>query len=179
MLDDDARRLKALSIALEQLQVLPDEKIQLELKQAIQRLRLIVDQYSPLLECYNEAFDQLQESSDSTPRNKFISSSSQQALGNPSRTPVQGVTVTEQTDEGIDLYSGASGIPTPIIRGTNIRVQTIAIAHTRWQQSASEIAEEYDLTETQVQSALKFYDTHRTEIDAAIALEQALEAVHV
>jgi uncharacterized protein (DUF433 family) len=84
-----------------------------------------------------------------------------------------------QTFPEITIRPDISGTLTPIIKGTNIRVQSIAIAHTRWQQSASEIAEEYDLTETQVQSALKFYDTHRTEIDAAIALEQALEAVHV
>jgi uncharacterized protein (DUF433 family) len=182
MLNDDARSLQALSIALKRLQALPDEKTQLELnkvQQAIQELRLMVRQCSPLLEFYDEAFDELQESSDSTPRNKFINSSIQQELGNPDGTPAQGLTIIKQPYEGIDLHSGTSGIPTPVIRGTNIRVQTIAIAHTRWQQSASEIAEEYDLTETQVQSALEFYDTHRTEIDAAIALEQAIEAANV
>jgi uncharacterized protein (DUF433 family) len=80
----------------------------------------------------------------------------------------------------IAMRLGASGVLTPIIKGTNIRVQTIAIAHTRWQQSSSKIATEYDLTETQVQNALAFYEAHRTEIDAAIAAEQALEpAAHV
>jgi uncharacterized protein (DUF433 family) len=72
-----------------------------------------------------------------------------------------------------------SGTLTPIIKGTNIRVQTIAIAHTRWQQSANKIADEYGLTGTQVQSALMFYKTHRAEIDAAIAAEQAIESAHV
>jgi uncharacterized protein (DUF433 family) len=79
----------------------------------------------------------------------------------------------------IAMRLGASGVLTPIIKGTNIRVQTIAIAHTRWQQSPSKIADEYDLTETQVQNALAYYETRRTEIDAAIAAEQALEPAHV
>jgi uncharacterized protein (DUF433 family) len=79
----------------------------------------------------------------------------------------------------IAMRIGASRIQTPVIKGTNIRVQAIAIAHTRWQQSPSKIAVEYDLTETQVQNALAFYEAHRTEIDAAIAAEQALEPAHV
>jgi uncharacterized protein (DUF433 family) len=79
----------------------------------------------------------------------------------------------------ITMRLGASGVLTPIIKGTNIRVQTIAIAHARWQQSPSKIATEYDLTETQVQNALAFYEAHRTEINAAIAAEQALEPAHV
>lgn len=79
----------------------------------------------------------------------------------------------------IAICSGASGIPTPVIKGTKIRVQTLVTAHRRWQLSPSEIAKEYDLLETQVQSALTFYETHRAEIDAAIAVEQALEPAHV
>jgi uncharacterized protein (DUF433 family) len=79
----------------------------------------------------------------------------------------------------ITMRLGASGVLTPIIKGTNIRVQTIAIAHSRWQQVPSKIADEYDLTETQVQNALAYYETHRTEIDATIAAEQALEPAHV
>ena len=84
-----------------------------------------------------------------------------------------------QTFPEIAMRMGASRIPTPVIKGTNIRVQTIAIAHARWQQSPSKIATEYDLTETQVQNALAFYEAHRTEIEAAIAAEQALEPAHV
>jgi uncharacterized protein (DUF433 family) len=79
----------------------------------------------------------------------------------------------------ITMRLGASGVLTPIIKGTNIRVQTIAIARVRWQQSPSKIATEYDLTETQIQNALAFYEAHRTEIDTAIAAEQALEPAHV
>jgi uncharacterized protein (DUF433 family) len=88
----------------------------------------------------------------------------------------------QQTDLAfpeIAMRLGTSGVLTPIIKGTNIRVQTIAIGHTQWQQSPSKIATEYDLTETQVQNALAYYETHRTEIDAAIAAEQALEPAHV
>jgi uncharacterized protein (DUF433 family) len=79
----------------------------------------------------------------------------------------------------VAMHVGTSGILVSVIKGTNIRVQTIAIAHTQWQLSPSKIADEYNLTETQVQSALSFYEAHRTEIDAAIAVEQALETAHV
>jgi hypothetical protein len=71
MLTDEALSLKALSIALDRLQTLPDEQTKL-LNEAFKQLRLIVCQCSPLLEFYNEEFDQLQENQDSTPRNKFI-----------------------------------------------------------------------------------------------------------
>jgi uncharacterized protein (DUF433 family) len=78
----------------------------------------------------------------------------------------------------IDMNVGASGVLVPVIKGTNIRVQTIAIASIRWQLPPSKIVEEYSLNESQVQSALSFYAAHRTEMDAAIAIEQALEASH-
>ena len=74
---------------------------------------------------------------------------------------------------------GASGIPYPVLKGTSIRVQTIAIAHYHWQLSPSQIASEYDLTETQILTALIFYETHRAEIDTAIASEQATEPAYV
>ena len=35
---------------------------------------------------------------------------------------------------------GAAGIPTPVLRGTGLRVQTIAVAHEHWGMSATEIA---------------------------------------
>lgn len=79
----------------------------------------------------------------------------------------------------IVLRVGASGMPSPVIQGTNIRVQTLVTAHKRWQLSPSQIATEYNLTETQVRTALSFYETHQLEIDGAIALEQALESSHV
>ena len=70
---------------------------------------------------------------------------------------------------------GAARWPTPVVRGTGIRVQTLVIAHRSWRMSASEIADEYDLTESQVRNALAFYEAHRQEIDAAIESEDRIE----
>jgi uncharacterized protein (DUF433 family) len=74
---------------------------------------------------------------------------------------------------GITYRRGASGVLSPILRGTGIRVQTLVLAAEN--QSTSEIAEDYDLTQTQVQEAMGFYEAHRTEIDAYIKSESELE----
>ena len=71
-----------------------------------------------------------------------------------------------------------SGQPVAKIRGTNIRVQTLVIAHRDWELSPSHIAEDYDLTDIQVQDAMAFYQGHRDEINAAIAAEETLEKAH-
>jgi uncharacterized protein (DUF433 family) len=68
---------------------------------------------------------------------------------------------------------GASGILSPIMRNTGIRVQTIVIAAEG--MTISEIGANYDLTESQVQEALSFYKVHRTEIDEHIRAEAILE----
>jgi uncharacterized protein (DUF433 family) len=73
----------------------------------------------------------------------------------------------------ITYRRGASGSLAPVLRGTGIRVQTIAIAAQN--NSPAEIAEDYDLPQAQVQEALGFYETHRVEIDAHIHAEAALE----
>lgn len=73
----------------------------------------------------------------------------------------------------ITYRRGASGSLSPVLRGTGIRVQTIILA--AQDMTPSEIAENYDLTETQVKEASGFYETHRTEIDAFIQAEAALE----
>jgi len=73
----------------------------------------------------------------------------------------------------ITYRRGASGSLAPVLRGTGIRVQTIALAAQN--MTPAEIAEDYDLTETQVQEVLDFYEAHRAEIDAFIQLEAALE----
>ena len=81
-------------------------------------------------------------------------------------------------DPGFPLITyrrGASGWPTPILRGTGIRVQTIVLAFQDWKMTVSEIAEDYDLTESQVQEALAFYEAHRGEVEASIADERQLE----
>ena len=78
----------------------------------------------------------------------------------------------------ITYRRGAAGTPTPVLRGTGIRVQTIVGAVRYWELSLEEIASDYDLTKAQVQEALDFYEAHRAEIDAAIAAEENLEPDH-
>lgn len=73
----------------------------------------------------------------------------------------------------ISYRRGASGTLSPVLRGTGIRVQTIAIANQN--NSPADIAEDYDLPQAQVQEALGFYEAHRSEIDAHIQAEAALE----
>ncbi|ETX02498.1 MAG: hypothetical protein ETSY1_03365 [Candidatus Entotheonella factor] len=70
---------------------------------------------------------------------------------------------------------GVAGQLTPKIRDTNIRVQTIVIAHRDWKLSHAQIAEDYDLTDIQVRDAWAFYQAHRDEIDAVITEEEILE----
>ena len=73
----------------------------------------------------------------------------------------------------ITYRRGASGSLSPVLRGTGIRVQTIALASQN--NTPAEIAEDYDLPLMQVQEALGFYGVHRVEIDAHIQAEAALE----
>jgi uncharacterized protein (DUF433 family) len=75
----------------------------------------------------------------------------------------------------ITYRRGAAGWPTPVIRGTGIRVQTIVVDHHSWNMGIAEIAADHDLTEEQVQEALSFYEAHRDEIEASIADEQRIE----
>jgi uncharacterized protein (DUF433 family) len=74
----------------------------------------------------------------------------------------------------ITYRRGASGIPMPVIRGTGIRVQTIAVANTHWEMNPSAIAEDYDLTIKQVEEALAFFMAHRPEIETHMAYEEHL-----
>ena len=74
----------------------------------------------------------------------------------------------------ITYRRGASGIPTPVLRGTGIRVQTIVIANQHWQMPLEEIADNYDLSIRQVQEALAFFEAHREEIYGHIAHEERL-----
>jgi uncharacterized protein (DUF433 family) len=76
----------------------------------------------------------------------------------------------------ITYRAGAAGRPVPVIRGTGIRVQAIAVASRSWEMAPAQIASEYGLSGAQVKEALAFYGAHRAEIDAALAVEQALEA---
>ncbi len=79
----------------------------------------------------------------------------------------------------ITYRRGASGVPTPVIRGTGVRVQTVVVANRHWNQSQETIAEEYALHRNQVSEALAFYKAHQVEIDEAIEREEELEAEHV
>ena len=72
----------------------------------------------------------------------------------------------------ITYRRGASGSISPVLRGTGIRVQTIALASQN--STPAEIAEDYDLPPKQIQEALGFYEAHRAEIDAYIQAEAAL-----
>lgn len=73
----------------------------------------------------------------------------------------------------ITYRRGASGSLSPVLRGTGIRVQTIVNASQNME--SAEIARDYDLSVTQVQEALGFYEVHRAEIDASIHAEAELE----
>ena len=77
----------------------------------------------------------------------------------------------------ITYRRGASGAPTPVLRGTGIRVQTLVLDA---QQGASpaETAAEYGVSEAQVHEAQAFYEAHRHEVDASVQAERDLEAAH-
>ncbi len=78
----------------------------------------------------------------------------------------------------ISYRRGAAGIPTPVILGTGVRVQTVVNANQLWEMDADQIASEYDLDQKSVNQALDFYQAHREEIDRDIAAESRLEARH-
>jgi len=73
---------------------------------------------------------------------------------------------------------GASGIPTPVLRGTGIRVETVAIAYHKWGEAIEALAENYDQPVEVIQDALAFYEAHREEIDNLIRMEKEIEARH-
>ncbi|MFO7634683.1 MAG: DUF433 domain-containing protein [Caldilinea sp.] len=74
----------------------------------------------------------------------------------------------------ITYRRGAAGMPVPVVRGTGLRVQTIAIAHASWQMSAPQIAKEYGLTAREIEEALAFFAAHRTEIETQTAASSSL-----
>lgn len=75
----------------------------------------------------------------------------------------------------ITYRSSAARIPTPVLRGTGIRVQTIVVAVEHWQMTPEQVAAEYDLTLAQVEEAIAFYAAHRIEIEASLEAERGLE----
>jgi uncharacterized protein (DUF433 family) len=77
----------------------------------------------------------------------------------------------------ITYRRGASGWVTPVIRGTGIRVQTIA-TEIKQGMSLKEIAEQYELDVKKVNEAQAFYKAHQAEIDANIQYENSVAQQH-
>lgn len=75
---------------------------------------------------------------------------------------------------GITYRRGASGWVTPVIRGTGIRVQTVAV-NSQQGMKPEQMAADYDLSVNRIREAQAFYNAHRPEIDANIRAEQDLE----
>jgi uncharacterized protein (DUF433 family) len=75
----------------------------------------------------------------------------------------------------ITYRRGSSGIPSPVLRGTGIRVQTIVIASREWNECTAEIATQYDLPVGQIKEAISFYQAHQAEVDLLIQTDSLLE----
>jgi len=91
---------------------------------------------------------------------------------------VSAVDDEEPTFPCVYYRMGSSGQQSAVVKGTSIRVQTLAIAANQWNWTPTQIAEEYDLSTAQVSEALSFYQVHKAEIDNAISAEVVLEAAH-
>jgi uncharacterized protein (DUF433 family) len=76
---------------------------------------------------------------------------------------------------GITYRRGASGIPVPVLRATGIRIQTIVISNREWDETPAEIADQYALSESLVQEALRFYQAHQAEVDLLIKADSGME----
>jgi uncharacterized protein (DUF433 family) len=80
---------------------------------------------------------------------------------------------------GITYVRGsASDYAMPVIRGTRIRVQTIAVAVEEHKETPEYLAENYPISVSQVRESLAFYHAHREEIDENIKYENDLEEEH-
>jgi uncharacterized protein (DUF433 family) len=79
----------------------------------------------------------------------------------------------------ITYRTGSSGEVTPVLRGTGLRVQTVAIAHQKWKLSSEQIADEYELSKAQVDEILAFYQSRKSQVDAAIGAEEIIEKIYV
>lgn len=72
-------------------------------------------------------------------------------------------TLDRYIDVSPDVVSGK-----PHIAGRRITVQNIVIWHEQMGRSADEIANEYDLTLSEIYAALAYYYDHQAEIDQSI-----------
>ncbi|HSM25588.1 MAG TPA: DUF433 domain-containing protein [Anaerolineaceae bacterium] len=75
---------------------------------------------------------------------------------------------------GITYRKGASGWVSPVIRGTGIRVQTIA-NHLSSGMQPEQIAVEYEVDLRKIKEAQAFYNVHKKEIDTATYTDEELE----
>jgi uncharacterized protein (DUF433 family) len=75
---------------------------------------------------------------------------------------------------GITFRRGVSGWVVPVVRGTGIRIQTIA-KQLSYGMKPEQIAEEYGLEIHKVKEAQAFYHAHRSDIDGSIKAEEELE----
>ena len=97
-----------------------------------------------------------------------------QASGNRTRmTRIAQMTTLDDPRFSLVTYRlGASAVPTPVLRGTGIRVQTVLIAVQHWGMTPVEIAEDYGVPVKQVEEALAFVAEHHQEISADLYAEQ-------
>jgi uncharacterized protein (DUF433 family) len=77
---------------------------------------------------------------------------------------------------GVTYRRGGAGEPAAVLRGTGIRVRTLAVAARDWGWSPERIADEFGLQERQVKEALQFAGRHDKEIASDLADEAELEA---
>ena len=75
----------------------------------------------------------------------------------------------------ITYRRGGSGIHRPVIRGTAIHVQTVAVAVNKLKDTPEEFAKNYGLDIKKVNEALSFYKVYKEEIDTNLKYEKALE----
>ena len=79
---------------------------------------------------------------------------------------------TRTLDEHIEITPGVSG-GKPRIAGRRITVQDVVVWHEVMGKSADEIADEHDLSISDVYAALAYYFDHRTELDLAMRESEA------
>jgi uncharacterized protein (DUF433 family) len=74
---------------------------------------------------------------------------------------------TKTLDQHIEITPGIAG-GKPRIAGHRITVQNIAVWHERLGKTADDIADDHDLTLSEVYAALTYYFDHREEIDKSL-----------
>ncbi len=78
----------------------------------------------------------------------------------------------------ITYRRSGTGRVAPVLRGTGIHVETIAVAVHTFGETAESLAADYSVPVEAVNEALAFYEAHRTEIDDLISIDRELQARH-